>query len=100
MDSYEFDMRTWFKKFYCSKCGGKLKKIRHKRKMTEEEIYESQLAFHWMIPISKPKAINMELFLCSNCGSSISIEKQLLIRKKQKELKRNILTEEELESLK
>ena len=101
-----FEPSTWFKKFYCAKCGARLQKILSSRAMTEEELWQMRKedtgCLWWAHPPAKNTRgiIQDEFFTCPECRNNTSVEKQLGIRKKQKKLKRNILTEEEFESVK
>ena len=90
--SIEIDLRILFKKFYCPFCGHRLKIVKkiEKLSLSQKRLYYAQrvqIKFPILIDVGKVK----QLFKCPNCGYVNTTDNQLLIRKKQKDLKKIIL---------
>ncbi len=92
--SCEIDLRILFKKFYCPICGQKLKIIKEVNKLTDEQkkIYYKQL-YPCGVPIDLEAGKVKQIFKCYNCNYYNLTDNQLIIRKKQKLLKKKILDE-------
>ena len=97
INSYEFNIRILFKKFYCHICGNKLNIKWNKTKLTEEQkkIYYKEL-YPYGLPVYTDVAKVKQIFVCSKCDYYNDPQNQLLIRKKQKKLKKKILDENEV----
>lgn len=86
-----------FRKMYCFKCGTKFKK----KKITVylkkgDKGFTKQIAGITTIGMDKLKKSHYE-YKCPNCNLEISYYDQCKVVKVQKELKKQILTKEELE---
>ena len=84
-----------FKKMFCHKCGAQLKK----EKITEtykkgEQEYSNKILGHSTLGMSEISKSHY-IYKCSNCGAKISYDYQCVIAKKQKNLKKKILNENE-----
>lgn len=92
VNSYVIDLRILFKKFYCPICGQRLKVIKEVNKLTEEQkkIYYKEL-YPYGIPINLDVGQVKQMFKCSKCNYYNTTDNQLLIRKKQKLLKKKII---------
>ena len=92
VNSYELDLRILFKKFYCPLCGQRLRVFKEIHKLTEKQkkIYYKEL-YPYGIPINLEVNKVKQIFRCLNCHYYNTTDNQLLIRKKQKLLKKKIL---------
>lgn len=89
-----------FRKMYCHQCGAKLKKEKTSKVYKKGELgYTNQLPGHFgEIPLGMSELEKVGYFYqCPNCKLAITYDEQCMIAKKQKQLKKIILTEEELE---
>jgi len=95
--SCEIDLRILFKNFYCPICGKKLEIIKEVNKLTDEQkkIYYKQL-YPSGVPINLEVGKVKQMFMCYNCNYYNSTDNQLLIRKKQKLLKKKVLDDTDL----
>ena len=91
-----------FKRFYCCKCGQKLKKKKKiKFYYPQDEEYEElykKIHRHYFLSVGFRTKIKTtkRYFYCENCNYNISYNKQTLIAERQKCLKTKILPEEDL----
>ncbi len=94
--SYEFDLRTLFKKFYCPICGQRLEKAKEVSKLSEQQkkLYYKKL-YPYGVPIELEVGKVKQLFKCHKCNYYNTTDNQLIIHKKQKQLKKKILSENE-----
>ena len=97
VQSYEIDLRVLFKTFYCSVCGNKLKKIKIKKTLNEEQRKEY---YRELFPLGKPIELQVEkvklAFMCVKCQKLETTDKQLKVAKIQKKLKKKVLTQDEI----
>ncbi|MBO5285425.1 MAG: hypothetical protein J6B16_00855, partial [Clostridia bacterium] len=98
--SYSIDLRILFKKFYCPICGQKLKVVKKANKLSSEQknLYYKQL-FPMAVPIDLDVAKVEQIFKCHKCNYYNTTDNQLIIRKKQRKLRRRILSKNELQLL-
>lgn len=92
--SYEIDLRILFRKFYCPVCGERLFVVREITKLTESQqaAYYKELYPHG-IPIKLDVGNSKQIFVCSKCNYCNTTENHLQIHKKQKQMKKKIITE-------
>jgi ribosomal protein S26 len=97
VQSYEIDIRILFKTFYCSTCGNKLRKIKIKKTLNEEQKkkYYREL-FLWGKPIELQVEKVKLAFMCVKCQKLETTDKQLKVAKIQKKLKKKVLTQDEI----
>ena len=93
---WTIDVGMIFKKMYCRICGSKLK-IKKNTKILKkgDEGYSNRM-------FGKGNALGMSsyyyvthIYCCPNCGLEITYDEQCIVAKKQKSLKKKILTEED-----
>ena len=91
---YVLSIRVLFKRFYCPICGEKLKVIKEVKKLTEKQkkTYYKEL-YPFGIPINIDIGKVRQMFSCPKCNYYNTTDNQLLIHKKQKRLKRKIISE-------
>ena len=84
-----------FKKMYCKKCGNilKRKKISNIYKKGDSN-YSNDVLGHATIGMERIEKVYY-IYHCRNCGLESTYEEQCVIAKKQKLLKKRILTEKE-----
>lgn len=90
--SFEIDLRTLFKSFYCKNCGTKLIKEKQNREASkmENDNFNKEL-FPTGIPQKSKLKIISWFFVCPLCKRVTTTDEQLIIRKRQKSLKTKIL---------
>jgi predicted RNA-binding Zn-ribbon protein involved in translation (DUF1610 family) len=85
-----------FKKYYCHKCGERLKRQKVKKTLNpgdlgyeaaEKELFHG----HRMVGKSGPISVTEYVFNCPTCGNTISFEEQEDIAAKQKDAGTHIL---------
>lgn len=92
----EISVGMLFKKMYCFKCGGKLKKQKVSNISKKgEDGYSGRILGHATIGMDKVEKVGY-IYKCSKCGLEISYDEQLRISKIQKRLKKKILADEEM----
>ena len=87
-----------FKRMFCHKCGTKLKK----EKITKiyekgDQGYSNKILGHSTLGMSKISKTHY-IYKCPNCEFKISYFYQCVIAKKQKQLKKKILNENEFKT--
>ena len=90
-----------FKKMYCHQCGTRLKKEKICNLYKKGEPgYTTQLPGRFGgIPLGMSELEEISyIYQCANCRLAITYDEQCIIAKKQKKLKKRIITEEEIES--
>lgn len=99
--SIAIDFRILFRKFYCPICGQKLKVVMEVNKLTDKqkERYYQEL-YPYGVPINIDVGKAKQMFKCNYCNYYNTTDNQLLINKKQKHLKKKIITEEEIGTVK
>ena len=93
-----------FLKFYCHKCGAKLVKHSQKKTLTKDDpeydyYYHNISRKSDLVIAHKDIDVLEYVFRCPACENIIEYEKQRDIRKIQKKLKKNILSDEELSNV-
>lgn len=97
---YEIDipLDIFFKKMYCHKCGAKMKKSKSSITTRRGEFgFSNRLAGKPTIGMSQRNDLFI-IFICPLCGNTQTDENQKRISKLQKNLKKNILTDDEIKS--
>jgi len=84
-----------FRKMYCHKCGSILntKKVSNIYKKGDFS-YSNDILGHPTIGMDR-KEVAYYIYNCQHCGSEITYDEQCIIAKKQKQLKKKILSENE-----
>ncbi len=95
---YRLNSQRWFKTFYCPICGEKLVVAKNARDVPEWE-YRQEYRFRGIEPYIFGATEIVETFYCPKCHYRNSIDNQLFIRKKQKELNKIIFDEDDWNSI-
>ena len=96
----EITLGMLFKKMYCRKCGTKLVRKASKRIVNKgDDEFERCVHIYRrsrLLPICMSSCtLTTYTYLCSQCGVETTYEEQCQIAKKQRQLKRRILDENE-----
>ena len=82
-----------FRKMYCNKCGIQLKKLKINEVYKKGETgYSNKILGHSTLGMSEISKSHY-IYNCQNCNSKISYEAQCIVAKKQKQLRKKIISE-------
>lgn len=93
--SYSIPVGMVFKKYYCSKCGGKLKKEQTHRVVTKEDKDYYQYQRYNTFPRYDQDVYDYR-FMCPSCEKRISFTEQCIIERIQKKCQNKILSSTEI----
>ena len=90
------DVGMLFRKMYCHKCGAKLKIKKNTVIVSKgDEGYSNRIPGHFIaLGMSSYYDVSY-IYCCPTCGLDITYDKQCIVAKKQKRLKKKILNENE-----
>lgn len=97
----DYNKRILFKKFYCAKCGSKLKRETEEIDLSEEDVNLIENFYRDLnIKCSRPETLKRWIFECPECNTQTTAEEQLIYDTVQKACNKKIIDSDDFKKRK